>query len=748
MPTTMRFYLPSSGAAAVSPAFDSLWDITGSADRLAMSTAPANTVNAGKAASESVSGPSDVLNRQYVGPDDLAAGSLEGTFRTVLICEQSNSGADMFLNLVLKVVSSDGSTVRGVLYAGQGTHTESAVSTDPNYELTTTTTRLSRVLSAALTPVVAQAGDRLVAEYGYSCDNPATTSRAATLHFGDQTADTDLAFTVDTGSASLERPWLEFVFDDVLDPPDTPTDLVATPSTTSILLEWTDALTGGPKDGNEVRIDGGTIVDAGDVLDYDFTALYPSTTHTLEVRAYNAAGESDWASIESTTLVAAEASYTADITIGDHSWIIQAGDEIEPGIQVLDNLRIGWATDESRPWPAQPGTVTCDIGLWTTDVADLDDVVIGTPIAVVLTDVLDNVFATFHGRVAREAAQAKRKAAGMLYALTGTDYTVDLAEQPITIAADWPAEAAEDRFDRIVAALAAVGITLDPPADFGTAAFDAFTAGTTTALELVESHLAQIAIESGYSLQRYVVAPVVVADVLDRFSCVLLEAVVDASLLPGTLVDNGGVLELAFPDMAADGVVDACAVDLGATWNRLKYRAATQVTVSGPVTGTATRPGPPVRLNLQTTLTDQAAADAMAALYLPDVDESNGWVADTFRLNAHLVPVAITPAWFPDHRDDPANLAVYAMPLALVGIPANINLAGDLDVYAGQLVKVDLRIAKRRIYVDFSLRRQLPTSDGADALTWDALAADFPTLTWDDIDPSLTWYDLRLARRP
>jgi hypothetical protein len=211
-----RFYLPSSGAAAVSPAFDSLWTVTGSADRLAMSTTASNTANLQKGANESVSGNADVLIRQYVGPNNLAAGVLTGTFRTSIRAEESNAAADMFLNLVVKVVSSDGSTVRGILYAGQGTHAASSVSTDPNYEFPVTPTNASRLLSGTLSSVTAQANDRLVVEYGYSDTNLNTTGRTGTLHFGDETADTDLPYTVDIGDNTY-RPWFDFDFVNIVD---------------------------------------------------------------------------------------------------------------------------------------------------------------------------------------------------------------------------------------------------------------------------------------------------------------------------------------------------------------------------------------------------------------------------------------------------------------------------------------------------------------------------------------------------
>jgi hypothetical protein len=87
------------------------------------------------------------------------------------------------------------------------------------------------------------------------------------------------------------------------------------------------------------------------------------------------------------------------------------------------------------------------------------------------------------------------------------------------------------------------------------------------------------------------------------------------------------------------------------------------------------------------------------------------------------------------------------MPLAVVGIPANVNLAGEL-AYAGQLVKVELGIERKRVTVDFSQRRQLPGSEGDAAVTWDWITATHPTLTWDDVDPDLSWNDVRLGRIP
>lgn len=744
--TTVRYYLPDLGLnPGVSPAFGSLWDVTASAGRYLMPTAPSNTTLANRTRSETLAGVADVLCHQWVSAADLPATTIEGTFRAAIRVNEGSTDSDAMLQVAIHVFSGDGTTLRGTLFAGQSLTSTSPTSTDPNYEMPTSAA--IRCLSGDLTPVVAQAGDRLVVEIGARFCNATTTSKAVAFRVGDASASSDIPFTVDSTDAG--RPWIEFEFEEVVDPPATPTGLVATPATTSIELGWTAGVGGDPADGFEVRIDGGDPVDVGNVLTHEFTGLYPGTTHTMEVRAYNDGGASDWASIEATTLAVDEADFTADITIGDHVFVIQAGDEVTPGLQVLDNLQISWATDESRPWPAQPGTVTCALGLWTNDVTDLSDVVIGTPIAVVLTDLVGEVFATFHGRVARMAAQPRRNnGLGMLYSITGVDYTVDLTELSVTVD-DWPAETGAARFARIVSAIEAAGLSLDDTdLDPGDAAFEERAGGATTALELLESHLVQVAVDTDPGLQRYIVAPVVVAGLLDHFAIVRQDSIVDAALLPGVLDVIEGVFQLTFPDTTADGAVDACVIELAATWNRLKYRATNQVTVTGQtVSAYASRPGPPVRLNLQTTLTDQDAADRMAQLYLPDVDETNGWVADTFTVHAHRQPYSITPAWFPDHRDDPATTAVYVMPIAILGIPAAINLAGE-DVYAGQLVKVALRIAKRRILVDFGLRRQLPASAGDDAVTWQWVKDNHPTVDWTDVDPALTWYDARLGRTP
>lgn len=75
------------------------------------------------------------------------------------------------------------------------------------------------------------------------------------------------------------------------DPPTDPTDVVAVPGCFTATVTW-DAV--GTADGYEVRIDGGSPLDVGDVTSHEFIDLDNATGYEVEVRAYNEFGESGW----------------------------------------------------------------------------------------------------------------------------------------------------------------------------------------------------------------------------------------------------------------------------------------------------------------------------------------------------------------------------------------------------------------------------------------------------------------------
>lgn len=83
-------------------------------------------------------------------------------------------------------------------------------------------------------------------------------------------------------------------------PPTTPTNVQVAVDCVCATVTW-DASEDAPT-GYEIRIDGGTPVDVGDVLEYEVCDLEPGTEYTVEVRAYNDDGDSGWSdSVEFTT---------------------------------------------------------------------------------------------------------------------------------------------------------------------------------------------------------------------------------------------------------------------------------------------------------------------------------------------------------------------------------------------------------------------------------------------------------------
>lgn len=112
------------------------------------------------------------------------------------------------------------------------------------------------------------------------------------------TASASHAATASNSNSTTGR-HLIVVLGDALTPPGTPTNLDEIHTADTATLSW-DASTGSV-DGYEVRIDGGTPVDVGDVLEHEFTGLTGGTTYDLEVRAYGPGGDSGWALIEATT---------------------------------------------------------------------------------------------------------------------------------------------------------------------------------------------------------------------------------------------------------------------------------------------------------------------------------------------------------------------------------------------------------------------------------------------------------------
>jgi hypothetical protein len=200
----LRLYLPSSGAPAISPAFDGIWGDTEDADRIAAVSTPSDTAMANKTSDEAVStSPLNVLARQYIyGP--IPAGTvISGTARGVIRVLENNAAANAQAQL----------KIRGVDSAGANPSTLLDVDTTAlaNEFPTSAASRLfpKAWTSPILTPwTVPSGGGYLVIEIGCRCTDAATTGRTHTFRFGDTTANTDRL--EDETATTDTRPWIEF----------------------------------------------------------------------------------------------------------------------------------------------------------------------------------------------------------------------------------------------------------------------------------------------------------------------------------------------------------------------------------------------------------------------------------------------------------------------------------------------------------------------------------------------------------
>lgn len=213
---TTRLYLQGSGTPAATPAFSAGWNSAASAAvrpmRTALTVGSGTTNSTDTSLTEtSATAGYNRAKRQHISdevlPTAMTVGGSGNTLTVVLAGLESNAAADAYLQVRAKIVSSDGSTVRGMLYDGQTATVVSATSTDPNYEFGTSLA--TRVLTVATNAVSALAGDRIVVELGYVACNTVTTSYGAQFRINDQSS-TDMAATVDGTDYASARCYVEF----------------------------------------------------------------------------------------------------------------------------------------------------------------------------------------------------------------------------------------------------------------------------------------------------------------------------------------------------------------------------------------------------------------------------------------------------------------------------------------------------------------------------------------------------------
>jgi len=188
-----RFYLPSSGAAAVSPAISSEWEhiIPGWSRRRCV-LARTGTGGLDLAWSGPTASGDAMLFAQYVSDPLSGSGTISGTASISIRCHESSEQANAKFYLGAKVVSNDGQTVRGILIEA------AALAEFP-------TTAASRYSSATIASCDFGDGDRIVLEIG--ADKASTGDYTITLQVRDDAANDLDAASGDTG---LDNPWVEF----------------------------------------------------------------------------------------------------------------------------------------------------------------------------------------------------------------------------------------------------------------------------------------------------------------------------------------------------------------------------------------------------------------------------------------------------------------------------------------------------------------------------------------------------------
>ena len=202
MADIVRYYLPSTGAAAVSPAYAATWETVNSVVRLAAVTTKISSAMASQDTAEPETGVAkDNLCVQYVTAA-LAARewTTSDSLKIQILSARGSAVTTAYLRLVVRVVSNDGGTFRGTLYDGVD---------DNNFPTSPYTNRNMGGSVNVQNAVSQQLNDRLVIEIG-GLQNNSGAWDGIVLRVGDNNA-SDLPEN-ETGTDAY-NPWVEFTME-------------------------------------------------------------------------------------------------------------------------------------------------------------------------------------------------------------------------------------------------------------------------------------------------------------------------------------------------------------------------------------------------------------------------------------------------------------------------------------------------------------------------------------------------------
>ena len=199
-----RFYLPSVFLDPLGPgvpAFDGSWESTGSAVRKPMSTARSNSPFVDLAVSSNGTLNNNALIVQFISNPLGAAYTISGTVKGQILAKETIATLDARAQLLIKIVSNDGSTVIGTALAHNtgGVTNEFDVSPFENRKFP----KAWAGAGTALSSVSASVGDRIVMEIGY---RHGAVTNTATIQIGDN----DISDLPENETETISyAPWIE-----------------------------------------------------------------------------------------------------------------------------------------------------------------------------------------------------------------------------------------------------------------------------------------------------------------------------------------------------------------------------------------------------------------------------------------------------------------------------------------------------------------------------------------------------------
>jgi len=202
-----RFYLPSTGIPAVTPAISPTWATTcsGGLFRAPMATTKTGSAQVQVTAGSFASNVSSVCCQQFISPN-LAAQTITGTFRGTVFGSKTG-GDNIVISAIIRVMDASGTTTRGTLMT---------LASDANgFKTFIASGSLYAGSSLPVTSVTAQAGDIIVLETGeYLIGNGTSTSD--TWYAGDGNATDYETWGEEPIGKNI---WAEFSFNLTFGPP-------------------------------------------------------------------------------------------------------------------------------------------------------------------------------------------------------------------------------------------------------------------------------------------------------------------------------------------------------------------------------------------------------------------------------------------------------------------------------------------------------------------------------------------------